>query len=411
MASEQAIDRYVVNETLCYMNNKYGKLSIKQLKSIIYDFYNPEDLATAKDVLLAEMDKLDLGKWPRPPARRRNSNETNSKPKLDTDDIFNTFAYIDEKKMFERLPKFVALNPDMLPSSNWTEGDLIGVMNKFASIENQFESLNSTMAEHIAISKNVAAELNSMKNELHISLSCGPMNYNRIGATASSYPRVTKLANDAREQLLTSATGTDDSDDGMVQSNCWGQLTGATSEGPLDDFSVKITKKRKLQMSAEKRRNEAAAKASADKPLANNTIPEVKTRCKRENIIGTATTGSLFKAAKDLTRKRVFCVSNVDNGVTSTELSTFVESIKVRVISCFDTKTKFPDTRAFRICINKEDSVNFLDKNNWPRDIILREWIFKNKENNPGVQPAAAVTENDRNEIEPVDIQSTIQNG
>src|ERR1043165_8523548 len=91
------------------------------------------------------MDKLNLRKWPRPPARQRNINETNSKPELDMDDIFKTHAYIDETKLFDRLPKFVALNPDMLPSSNWTEGDLIGVMNKFkkkfANIENRFENL------------------------------------------------------------------------------------------------------------------------------------------------------------------------------------------------------------------------------------------------------------------------------
>ena len=81
-----------------------------------------------------------------------------------------------------------------------------------------------------------------------------------------------------------------------------------------------------------------------------------------------------------------------------------MKSLKVRIISCFDTKTRFADTRAFRICINKEDCDTFLDKNNWPRNIILREWVFKMKENKQSSQPATTVPANERNVSEQINI-------
>ena len=60
-------------------------------------------------------------------------------------------------------------------------------------------------------------------------------------------------------------------------------------------------------------------------------------------------------------------------------MTSFVQSLGIRVITCFDAKTRLSDTRAFRVCINKEDTETFLNTKNWPKDIIIREWSFKGK--------------------------------
>jgi len=59
-------------------------------------------------------------------------------------------------------------------------------------------------------------------------------------------------------------------------------------------------------------------------------------------IIGTApSSSSVIKASKDLTRKAVFCVSNLVSDVTCDNLGVFITSLGVQVLSCFDAKTKF----------------------------------------------------------------------
>jgi len=45
---------------LCYLKSKYGKVSVKLLKSSIVNFYKVEDLALAKRQLINEVEHLQL---------------------------------------------------------------------------------------------------------------------------------------------------------------------------------------------------------------------------------------------------------------------------------------------------------------------------------------------------------------
>jgi hypothetical protein len=92
------------SELLCYMSCKFSKVIGKQLKSTVFDFYSPEEISVAKDLLVQAIDKLDLAKWPRP-ARRNNSD---SKARLEVDDMYTMMSFLDEN----------ALNPKMTVRSS-----------------------------------------------------------------------------------------------------------------------------------------------------------------------------------------------------------------------------------------------------------------------------------------------------
>ena len=55
---------HVLNDVLCFVNCKYGRLPAKQLKSILIDFYDEEAISKAKVCLLNDIMKLnsELGK-------------------------------------------------------------------------------------------------------------------------------------------------------------------------------------------------------------------------------------------------------------------------------------------------------------------------------------------------------------
>ena len=50
---------FVLCDTLCFIVNKYGKVTEKVLKSAMSDFYTVDCLSEAKLRLLSDIDKLD----------------------------------------------------------------------------------------------------------------------------------------------------------------------------------------------------------------------------------------------------------------------------------------------------------------------------------------------------------------
>jgi len=141
-----------VNEHLGYAVHKLGKLPLKNLKSILTNFYSLEAAYVAKETLVGYVDGLSINKWPRVNLRRRkdslgsggDTKQLESKMKNEIDDVIAvlTYMYIDEKQLESRLPGFVASNPDMLPSSNWVEGDMVGLINKFASLDSKLSDIS-----------------------------------------------------------------------------------------------------------------------------------------------------------------------------------------------------------------------------------------------------------------------------
>jgi len=98
-------------------------------------------------------------------------------------------------------------------------------------------------------------------------------------------------------------------------------------------------------------------------------------------IIGNAAVAPSMNinAARDLTHKAVFCVSNLNNDVTCDKLNTFVTSLGVCVLSCFVAKTRYSNTKSFRVCINRENQNLFLNIEKWPKSVTLRNWSFSSK--------------------------------
>ena len=105
------------------------------------------------------------------------------------------------------------------------------------------------------------------------------------------------------------------------------------------------------------------------------TLDTVKAR----KIVGSSNTCTL-KAAKELTKKRFFCVSNMSTGTSSEELKSWIESCNITVNSIFSAKTKFTDTTSFRVRINAGDADKFMEDSIWGPGIIIRDWVFKEKQ-------------------------------
>ena len=67
-------------------------------------------------------------------------------------------------------------------------------------------------------------------------------------------------------------------------------------------------------------------------------------------------------------------------------MKSFVSSLSVTVITCFEAKsrrrradgdTDITSRKAFRLCINDNDRTRLLDDSAWPDSIVISEWFFK----------------------------------
>jgi hypothetical protein len=358
----------LINETLCYVSCKYGRIASKQLKSILANFYNCEQISTAKEVIVNQVDLLDnVGKWLRPPRRRKESNGTDvNKVKVEVDDILAVFTYIDEMKLIDRLPRFVAANPDLLPSNSWSEGDLFGLIARFdrvevqlASVQDKLETNQSSM--RCEILKSVETAQNSICSSLNIQLSS--LNQSRNLNQRKSRADIIRATDPA---MLT-----DESDECSQPVRTWANVTNPDySNAPKDDFSVVIGKKRKKMMSG-------PISDRTDSPALHPETALKQVHKQQMKLIGTSDNPSLLKAAKPLDKKAVYCVQNLDPSTTAEDLIKFASTLDVRILTCFETKTRFTDTKSFRVCINADDCELFLDPTKWSSHIVLRQWTFK----------------------------------
>jgi hypothetical protein len=107
------------------------------------------------------------------------------------------------------------------------------------------------------------------------------------------------------------------------------------------------------------------------------------------NPLSRPTNSAVLKAAKPIVNKSVYCIDNVYNVSTTDDICRFVSSLSVRVISCFEVKPRQPylqrrqhiepDSKAYRLCIRREDSDKLQTADRWPADITISTWHYKAK--------------------------------
>ncbi|ESN94538.1 hypothetical protein HELRODRAFT_164394 [Helobdella robusta] len=91
----------------------------------------------------------------------------------------------------------------------------------------------------------------------------------------------------------------------------------------------------------------------------NTNIANMKT------VIGTQTDKQTnLKAMKPSPKRKVFYVGRLDQQCTAKELSEHINELKIET------------SAEFRVCIYETDSAEFMNAENWPDQIIVREWCF-----------------------------------
>ena len=140
--------KVVVNETLCFLTTKLSRFPLKQIKSLMFDFYSVDTIASAKETLIADASALEIEDFRKSFRNRRDSKENpERKVRLDIEDMVSVVTLLDEKKVLDQLPLYVAANTDLVPSPRLVEGDMMAVLCKLEKMDDRLESMQLELEE------------------------------------------------------------------------------------------------------------------------------------------------------------------------------------------------------------------------------------------------------------------------
>ena len=402
----------VFNSLLCYVVTKLRTLELARIRSTVLDFYSAEDVSSAKKVLLEAVDYIQLDKpLPRYP-ERQGANRTTR----EMDDIMDIFVQIEERKQLNVLPNFVAVNSDNLPSPRMDVGEMHTIMNKIDKLEAILFGVQTAVYNVQSTVGRVVSAINQLQ-------SAGSGVVSRTGQPASvistgttSIVQLNTTGNSAVSQQQQQQSSSSFTHPKTLWSDTVAQAeqqsasdTGLMAEDSADDFILSESRKqrrKKRRMQSGPQSTPPTAQPTGERPAttaqpaASSQLASRDTAAVNQARSSTSTTASnsfrrplivgksyvsAVSAAKPY--KSVYCVDNVSTSVDSDSLTSFVSSLGVRVLSCFEVKPRMTarqrlrhvqvNHKTFRLCINRADNNILLNADIWPSDVSVFRWFFK----------------------------------
>ena len=399
----------VVSDSLCFIVNKYGKVSVKTLKIVLLDFYTAEELSTAKFRLCDDIDKLDTT-LKRPHVAQRRDVDTQSRLNKEVDDILQLFTFVDENKLTDKLPKYVASSPDKMPSLRLYDGDMNVILNLLHAMNKRLLELESGLSA-------ITGEIHSLRQAAappdwpHLSAQSAAVLTAPVGRNVNKSSKTVVGTTTDRSQAPTSVSAGGDfvpvisTETETIQSTSstamdWATLTSTpllrgNRYAVLSSDDVESCGNREEPFKTVARRHKRGRQQTTPQQQQHQQQQQQSSTAEGKPIRAARllgknadARGGSLKAAKKIYRKKaIFCVDNVDLSCTVDELCSFVSNLVTEVYSCFEVKSRrrrneedsssIAERKAFRLCIPDDDRDKLLNAAVWPDSVIVSEWYFR----------------------------------
>ena len=384
----------VVNALLCFALYVYKKHPAKFISSIISDFYSVEVISEAKELLLLNIEALKLDKWTRPPSRRGDN-----KRKHDLDDIIAQITLLDEGHLINNLPKYVIDNLDNVPLIRMERGE-------FSVIVSKLDKLSDDLNTHM---KEVSLPGGHFQSRSHVSATNASISDNirniRDWAADSDVD-----TSDGQYKLVTSrALKKRKASSQHVDNAAQPERCPANAGAPASPaVVVGVTSYAGVLGAGQARASVGGISGQSGRAAASDGGPR---RGNQPRVIGSSRAGSGLKAARPYVKKAIYAVYNVDRGETAESLAQFVkEELSVDVISCFETNLHKPSShsKSFRLCINAKDNQLFLVPDKWCDGIVIKKWIFENRDRRQSISRSATAGQERLDQIDMENIEGGV---
>ena len=364
--------RLVANDLLCYVVNKLSRLGKKPVKTSVVDFFAPDDVTAAKEMLYAEIEALQIDKFPKMIRRRK---DLANRTAIEAEDILVMLTRLDEVKAMDRLPLFVSVDPDKMPSAKLREGDMQLLLMKLAKLDDELQAVKA-----LVVKNNGSVNANPNQPAVWVQGLDSARHQSKQPALARTDPA-------SARQFSGLASSTQPSASHRIGLGSESDLLTSEFEEATDDvpWSEATRRKRRRQHTSPPHGGQSAEQGVI---VGGTTRPsqlpnKVTAKPKVKTLVGASATSTL-QAAKNLqVPKAVFCLSNIDSSYSDGDIKAFVLGLGIRALTCFELKPakhQPEGNKSFRLCIIAEDKNKLFDRENWPVGVTLREWRHKPKE-------------------------------
>ena len=408
---------------LCFLIKRYDKLERKLLKSVLIEFFKPGDITAAKSLLENDVSSVATKEGISSSAVPRFTRRVNNENRMvnEVDDIIKLIDFVDENRIVDLLPKYVAESPDDMPYMRIVDSDfkfLISKINTLEAMLNGLYAINGELRSQLTAQFNATRPIDVRSGVINNSgqttttTTGDSVGMGKPAVSHSSAQRQQPQGNVPSESsayvLTASASRASTSNDRNTDTNV----------DQSDGWTVVASKSKKRRIQSGGQGARARTTETTDTTDTDTNSVETKQKQKQKKnkpmnlgskskrvmvgtkqldwpVVGTVDQ-SIVAAAKPYLRKSVFCVDNVKTDVTASDMEKFVvDSLNVKVISCFQVKPRRAkwqkeagivptDRNTFRLCIDRDDERNFLNEEIWPQKIAIYRWAFKdrNQDNN-----------------------------
>ncbi len=135
----------VINAPLCFVISKWGRIPLNNLKDLVIGFFTGEQIYESKELLNGNLLFLKIDGLPPLKLRRVAKGTIELRDRKEIEDLLELVAIVDEKKLFEKIPKYVTDRADLIPSSRICEADFVAIVRKLNLIEKHCEDLQAQL--------------------------------------------------------------------------------------------------------------------------------------------------------------------------------------------------------------------------------------------------------------------------
>ena len=350
------------------------------------DFYDVEVVSGAKFQLIEDIDALKSSsttvKFPYVPRRRDDENRLSR----EIDDILSLFTFLDEHKLLNMLPRYVADNPDAMPPIRLYEGELNGIVSMIKRLAEKVDEYSLALS---IVSRDLQL-LQARCVDQAPTCMCDQQQRQPTDRTSVVSNKTTEqppAGNVPEWAVLASTPYAHVNRFDLLKSTDEDEHSDAPGHG--DSYTAVLSRRGRRRARQQSSTNQAAQQQQQERQDRQQQQQPVQPARTRARVMFGKSVNSDVKiaAAKQMRKKAVFCIDNVSTDCSVEDIKSFVSGLSVQVLTCFEVRSRrrrgddedISDRKAFRLCIYDEDHSRLLDDSVWPHSVAVSEWYFRPK--------------------------------
>ena len=289
------------------------------------------------------------------PLPRLPRRQGNAKCKQTAEDLLKLFIVVNERKLGDVIPKFVAEDLSRIPFVNTDSVNVLAMAKKLEKLEMRLNSVECLLSSACIRDKN------NRRTSIGDVMNAHQEDIDTIPQSALDEHSSQDMASD----IAASVDGIRGVPSVQSASDNHGDWTTVVRSGKPKGIQNVNSQTSSTQLHQDTQRN-------------NN---------RKQKILGTRKENdTTIKSGVKIIRKAVVHIDNLHPDCTEALLSDYLTAADVDVISCYNAKSwlrgeEKEQVTAFRVCVPAAKRYMLFDPQLWSEGVVIRDWQFRNRDN------------------------------